>query len=314
MADGVAVRITGVYGGGEDYVQAVSTFFINVMDYFRTAGLAFPTHENRARLISRESFGDICPWVFCAFPHPNLARLCVMLFDGHAMNNEEGTHTWRIEVFHPDYNRALTRHRRALLDTLRLNALTAGDLVRLLPASIPISTRLQSLPPVVRAHYGDLEEENRYEERVVKINRCATVVKGGRRFSFSALVVLGDREGQVGVGFGKANEVPPSVEKAMKDARKNFVKVAVASNTIPHKIVGAYRSSRVVMVPASEGTGVIAGAAVRAVVECAGIKDILTKVHGSTNPLNVVKATLNGLKTLRTREEVSRLRGVEIPE
>ena len=165
-----------------------------------------------------------------------------------------------------------------------------------------------------RGRDGDLEEENRYEERVVKINRCATVVKGGRRFSFSALVVLGDREGQVGVGFGKANEVPPSVEKAMKDARKNFVKVAVASNTIPHKIVGAYRSSRVVMVPASEGTGVIAGAAVRAVVECAGIKDILTKVHGSTNPLNVVKATLNGLKTLRTREEVSRLRGVEIPE
>jgi len=108
--------------------------------------------------------------------------------------------------------------------------------------------------------------------------------------------------------------VPPTVEKAMKDARKNFTKVATRGNTIPHRIVGRFRSSKVVLVPASEGTGVIAGAAVRAVVECAGIKDVLTKVHGSTNPLNVVKATMDGLKTLRTREEVSRLRGVEIPE
>jgi len=163
-----------------------------------------------------------------------------------------------------------------------------------------------------RGRNGD--DDHRYEERVVKINRCATVVKGGRRFSFSALVVLGDREGNVGVGFGKANEVPPTVEKAMKDARKNFTKVATRGNTIPHRIVGRFRSSKVVLVPASEGTGVIAGAAVRAVVECAGIKDVLTKVHGSTNPLNVVKATMDGLKTLRTREEVSRLRGVEIPE
>jgi len=126
--------------------------------------------------------------------------------------------------------------------------------------------------------------------------------------------VLGDREGSVGVGFGKANEVPPTVEKAMKAARKSFVKVAVAGNTIPHRIVGKYRSSKVVMVPADAGTGVIAGAAVRAVVECVGIKDVLTKVHGSTNPLNVVKATMDGLKSLRTREEISRLRGVEIAE
>ena len=157
-------------------------------------------------------------------------------------------------------------------------------------------------------------EESRYEERVVKINRCSKVIKGGRRFSFSALVVLGDREGNVGIGFGKANEVPPSVEKAMKIARKAFTKVAIHGNTIPHKIVGSYRSSRVVMLPATEGTGIIAGAPVRAVVECAGVKDLLTKVHGSTNPLNVVKATMNGLKQLRTREEVSMLRGVEIPE
>ncbi len=140
------------------------------------------------------------------------------------------------------------------------------------------------------------------------------MIKGGRRFSFSALVVLGDREGNVGIGFGKANEVPPSVEKAMKIARKAFTKVSIHGNTIPHKIVGSYRSSRVVMLPATEGTGIIAGAPVRAVVECAGVKDLLTKVHGSTNPLNVVKATMNGLKQLRTREEVSMLRGVEIPE
>lgn len=156
------------------------------------------------------------------------------------------------------------------------------------------------------------EQESRYEERVVKINRCATVVKGGRRFSFSALVVVGDRGGSVGVGFGKAKEVPPSVEKAMKDARKNMTKILLDGNTIPHKVVGVYRSSRVVLLPASEGTGVIAGASVRAVVECTGIKNVLSKVHGSANPLNVVKATLEGLGRLRNIEEVSRLRGVEI--
>lgn len=146
----------------------------------------------------------------------------------------------------------------------------------------------------------------------MKINRCSTVVKGGRRFSFSALVVLGDREGKVGIGFGKANEVPPSVEKAMKTARKSMVKVSLSGSSIPHKIVGEYRSSRVVLVPASAGTGVIAGASVRAVVECAGIKDVLTKVYGSTNPLNVVKATMNGLERLRNRTDVMQLRGVEV--
>lgn len=158
---------------------------------------------------------------------------------------------------------------------------------------------------------GD-ESESPFEEKVVKINRCATVVKGGRRFSFSALVVVGDRKGMVGVGFGKANEVPPAVEKASKDAKKNLVKVALAGTTIPHRIWAKYRSSKVVLVPAVEGTGVIAGAAVRAVVECAGIKDVLTKVYGSTNPLNVAKAALAALKMLRTPEEVARLRGVEV--
>jgi len=156
------------------------------------------------------------------------------------------------------------------------------------------------------------DPDNRYEERVVKINRCATVVKGGRRFSFSALVVLGDREaGMVGCGFGKANEVPPSVEKAIKDAKKNLVKIPRKGTTIPHQVQGRYRSSKVFMSPAADGTGVIAGSAVRAVVECAGIKNILTKVYGSTNPLNVVKATMQGLMSLRSKEEVIRLRGGE---
>ena len=116
----------------------------------------------------------------------------------------------------------------------------------------------------------------------------------------------------MGVGFGKANEVPPSVDKGIKDARKNMKKVARKGSTIPHRVVGRWVSTKVVLVPASEGTGVIAGASVRAVVECAGIKDILTKVYGSTNPLNVVKATLAGLESLRTREQVGRLRGVEL--
>jgi small subunit ribosomal protein S5 len=163
-----------------------------------------------------------------------------------------------------------------------------------------------------RGRGRDDDGDNRYEERVVKINRCATVVKGGRRFSFSALVVMGDRAGTVGIGFGKANEVPPSVEKASKDARKNFAKVSLKGSTIPHQTAGTCRTSKVVLVPAVEGTGVIAGAAVRAVVECAGVKDVLTKVYGSTNPINVVKATLDALRRLRTAEDVVRLRGVEI--
>lgn len=148
----------------------------------------------------------------------------------------------------------------------------------------------------------------------MKINRCATVVKGGRRFSFSALVVVGDRAGTVGIGFGKANEVPPSVEKAVKDAKKNFVKVCLKGHTIPHQSWGRYRTSKVVLVPAVEGTGVIAGASVRAVVECAGVKNLLSKVYGSTNPLNVVKATLDALEQLRAAEEIARIRGVEVAQ
>lgn len=155
------------------------------------------------------------------------------------------------------------------------------------------------------------EIKDEYGEYVVKINRCATVVKGGRRFSFSALVVVGDHKGKVGIGFGKANEVPPAVQKAIKDARKNFQYVSLKGDTIPHEVIGRYNAARVFMKPAKPGTGVIAGASVRAVVEAAGVKNILTKVYGSTNPINLTKAALNGLQQLRTRQEVMSLRGVE---
>ena len=149
-------------------------------------------------------------------------------------------------------------------------------------------------------------------EKVVQIRRCACVVKGGRRFSFTALVVVGDQRGKVGYGYGKGIEVPLSVEKAVKSSNRNIVKVQLAGKTIPHRVVGRFGASRVVLIPAAPGTGVIAGASVRAVLEQAGIHDILTKARGSTNPINLVKATLNGLQQLRTREEVARLRGVSV--
>src|SRR5947209_9616565 len=153
------------------------------------------------------------------------------------------------------------------------------------------------------------------EERVVKIRRCAAVVKGGRRFSFNALVVVGDRHGRVSWGYGKANEVPPSVEKAAKDAQESLKrqkKVQLKGQTIPHRVIGRFGGSTVVMVPAGPGTGVKAGPGVRDVLECCGVHNILTKTHGSTNPLNLVKATIAGLLLLRTREEVAALRGVTL--
>ncbi len=155
-------------------------------------------------------------------------------------------------------------------------------------------------------------EENTQEwgEYVVKINRCSTVVKGGRRFSFSALVVVGDKKGKLGIGFGKANEVPTTVQKAMKDARKNLHATSLTGDTIPHEVIGEYRATKVFMKPARPGTGVIAGASVRAVVEAAGVKNILTKAYGSKNPVNLTKATLDGLKKLRSKEEVESLRGL----
>ena len=155
-------------------------------------------------------------------------------------------------------------------------------------------------------------EEQAIDEIVVKIYRCATVVRGGRRFSFASLVVVGDRQGQVGIGYGKAKEVPSSVEKAKKIALKAMVPIKLAGRTLPHRVIGKYGASRVVLVPASPGTGVIAGASVRAVLELAGLQDVLTKSYGSNSPKNLVRATFNGLLGLVNREDIERLRGVKL--
>ena len=158
------------------------------------------------------------------------------------------------------------------------------------------------------------ESDSPYEEQVVKIYRSSTVVKGGRRFHFSALVVVGDRAGRVGVGYGRANEVPAAVEKSMKDARKNVVSINLLGTTIPHQVIGRYGASKVVLVPAGEGTGVIAGAAVRAVLEYAGVHNVLTKTYGSAGAKNVVRATLAALEGLHSRQDVESLRGVTVPQ
>ena len=152
-----------------------------------------------------------------------------------------------------------------------------------------------------------------YVDKVVKIKRCAAVVKGGRRFSFAAMVVVGDGNGRVGWGYGKANEVPPSVEKANKQATRSMIEVAlVDEGTIPHIVKGRFGAAKVILVPAGPGTGIIAGEAVRAVCETAGIHNILTKSFGSNNPVTLVKATFDGLRQLRTRQEIERLRGVSL--
>src|SRR5205814_3880705 len=155
-------------------------------------------------------------------------------------------------------------------------------------------------------------EEGGVESAVVRIYRCSKVVKGGRTFSFGALVVAGDRRGNVGIGYGKANEVPPAVEKATKDARKQMMKVNLKGTTIPHLVKGTSGASTVVLAPARPGTGVTAGKSVRPCVELAGITDILTKAYGSTSPKNLVKATMAALRQLQNREQVEQMRGVTL--
>jgi small subunit ribosomal protein S5 len=152
------------------------------------------------------------------------------------------------------------------------------------------------------------------EERVIDIWRCATVVKGGKRFSFAAMSVVGNGAGVMGVGYGKAREVPNAIEKAVKDAKKHLVRVPVFGSTIPHEVRGVYGASSVILIPALPGTGVIAGSAVRNVLECIGVRDVLTKSYGgSNNSKNLVKATIEGLQRLRNRDTVSALRGIQLP-
>ncbi len=161
-----------------------------------------------------------------------------------------------------------------------------------------------TLIPIDEALSADVEDD------VVAINRSAAVVKGGRRFSFSALSVVGNRNGLVGIGYGKGREVPGAIEKSVKDARKQIMRVIRAGTTIPHMVEGNYCATKVRLLPAAPGTGIIAGKAVRKVLERAGVTDVLTKNYGSTNALNVVKATMIALSRLRSREDVAKLRGV----
>jgi small subunit ribosomal protein S5 len=161
---------------------------------------------------------------------------------------------------------------------------------------------------------GGFQEKGELKERVVEINRVAKVVKGGRRFSFTALVVIGDEMDKVGLGYGKAREVPLAISKAVEDAKKNMFVVPRKGTTITHEIIGEFGAARVLLRPASEGTGVIAGGGVRAVLELGGVRDILAKSLGTTNPINMLKATVNGLQRLRTPEDVALARGLTVAQ
>lgn len=158
------------------------------------------------------------------------------------------------------------------------------------------------------------EEKDGLNKKLICVNRITKVVKGGRKMRFAALVVIGDENGKVGYGMGKANEVPEAIEKASAQARKNMAPIALVDNTIPHSVIGKFGRGSILMLPAAEGTGVIAGGPVRAVMEAAGIKNIRTKSHGTSNPINMVKATIEGLKELRTAEQVAALRGKTVEE
>ena len=158
------------------------------------------------------------------------------------------------------------------------------------------------------------EEQVTFEEKVVAINRVTKVVKGGRRFRFSALVIVGNKQGEVGFGTGKASEVPEAIKKAVEAAKRNVITIPFKKNTIPHDVVGNYGAGQIIMKPASEGTGIIAGGAARIIFELAGISDILSKSLGSSTPINLVRATFEGLKSLRTAESVAALRGISVDQ